>query len=116
MLRADIARPGLGTLLQDAGAKVTEVVAYQTKSADRLPDEALEALRDHRVDWITFSSSSTARNLVDLLGAQRSLLAGIKTASIGPVTSRTLHEVGLAVTVEAEPSNVPGLIQAFGGG
>lgn len=113
LLRADIARPGLPGMLTDAGARVTEVVAYQTAIADALADEGLAALRGREIDWVTFTSSSTARNLVELLGDERSLLEDVKTASIGPVTSEVMREVGLDVTVEARRSSVPGLIEAI---
>lgn len=113
LLRADIARPALPEMLADAGALVDEVVAYQTKLADRLPEDVLEALRQHEVDWVTFTSGSTARNLVELLGDERSLLDGMKTASIGPVTSEAMRESGLPVTIESAEANVAGLIHAI---
>jgi len=113
LLRADIARPALPKMLADAGALVTELVAYHTILADHLPDDALEALRQHEIDWITFTSGSTARNLAELLGDERSLIDSIKTASIGPVTSQAMLEAGLPVTIEAAQANVPGLIQAI---
>lgn len=113
LLRADIARPTLPKLLADAGARVAEVVAYQTKLADHLPDDVLEALRQNDIDWITFTSGSTARNLVELLGDQRPLLNGIKTASIGPVTSEAMRQAGLPVTLESAEANVAGVIEAM---
>jgi len=113
LLRADIARPALPRLLGEAGAKVTELVVYQTKIADGLPGEVMEALSGGGIDWVTFTSSSTARNLVELLGEDRSFLEGVKTASIGPVTSQTMAELGLKITVEASESNVGGLVEAL---
>jgi uroporphyrinogen III methyltransferase / synthase len=113
LLRADIARPALPKLLGDAGAKVTELVVYQTKIADALPDDVLEALGAGGIDWVTFTSSSTASNLVELLGEKRSLLDHVKTASIGPVTSRILRDLGLNITIEAGSFSVPGLIEAL---
>ena len=62
LLRADIARPALPRLLNEAGADVTECVVYQTKQADALPENVMQSLRDGEVDWITFTSSSTATN------------------------------------------------------
>ncbi len=115
LLRADIARPALPKLLGDAGAEVTELVVYQTKIAAGLPGDVMEALKDGGIDWVTFTSSSTAGNLVELLGGERSLLDGVKTASIGPVTSGTMRELGLDITVEAGKSNVSGLVEALVG-
>lgn len=113
LLRADIARPALPQMLTDAGARVAEVTAYQTKVADRLPDGVLEALRHHDIDWVTFSSGSTARHMVELLGHERSVLDGVKTASIGPVTSGAMREADIAITTEANQASVPGLIEAI---
>ena len=112
LLRADIARPELPKLLTEAGAEVNEVVAYRTRVPDTLNADALDALRAGRVDWVTFTSSSTVRNLVELLGDQRDLLSGVKTASIGPMTSQTLRDSGLEVTIESSTASVPGLIRA----
>ena len=113
LFRADIARPALPRALADAGAEVTDLTVYQTKLADALPEQVLTALRQGQVDWITFTSSSTAKNMVELLGLERSLLDGIKIASIGPVTSETLRKIGLPVTIEANHSSIDGLVEVM---
>ena len=113
LLRADIARPALPELLAEAGAEITEHVIYQTKLADGIPEEALLALREKRVDWVTFTSSSTARNMVDLLGSEKDLLKDCKLASIGPITSKTMTDLGLPIDVEASQSDIPGLVSAL---
>ena len=113
LLRADIARPALPRLLTEAGAAVTELTAYQTKLADALPDPVRDALREGSVDWVTFMSSSTARNMVELLGGERDLLKRTKLASIGPITSQTIRALGFEPTVEAATSNMDGLIEAM---
>jgi uroporphyrinogen-III synthase len=61
---------------------------------------------------ITFTSSSTVRNFVALVGGNRQL-NGIRLASIGPVTSSTLRELNLPVDVEATEYTIPGLIKAL---
>lgn len=111
LLRADIARPALPKLLIEAGAEVTEIVAYQTRMPAALPENVLEALREG-IDWVTFTSSSTVRNLVELLGEDRGLLDGVKAASIGPITSATMRESGIDVTVEAASAGVSALVEA----
>ncbi|MEL7087321.1 MAG: uroporphyrinogen-III C-methyltransferase, partial [Planctomycetota bacterium] len=112
LLRADIARPELPKLLAEAGADVREVVAYRTRVPDTLDAAALDALRGGRLDWVTFTSSSTARHLVELLGEERELLKTLKIASIGPTTSQTLRDLGVGVTVESESAGVASLIDA----
>jgi len=114
LLRADIARPALPRLLTEAGAAVTEVVAYHTRMAASLPAGVLDALRAGRVDWVTFTSSSTATNLAALLGAEVALLERVRIASIGPITSATVRELGLTVAVEAQAATVDALVAAIG--
>jgi len=114
LLRADIARPALPRLLVEAGAIVNEVVAYQTQRPVALPDDVLAALRDG-IDWVTFTSSSTVRNLVTLLGEERALLDDVKAASIGPITSAAMRELGLNVAIEPDTARVTSLINAVAG-
>ncbi|MBI1336655.1 MAG: uroporphyrinogen-III C-methyltransferase [Phycisphaera sp.] len=113
LLRADIARPALPALLMDAGAIVTDLPIYQTKIADNLPERVLSALREKSVDWVTFTSSSTASNLVELLGKEKDLLKHARAASIGPITSQTMRDLGVEITVEATRSNIDGLVEAI---
>lgn len=112
LFRADIARPLLAEKLIEAGATVDDLAAYQTRRVDRLADEVVDALRNGRVDWLTFTSSSTARNLAELV-EQVEWLAKPKIASIGPITSATIRELGLNVTVEADEFNIDGLVRAI---
>jgi uroporphyrinogen III methyltransferase/synthase len=115
LLRADIARPILRERLEKGGAaEVKDVAVYETKSAASLPAAVTEALGEGRVDWVTFTSSSTVRNLVSLLGeGHRDKLARVKIASIGPITTQTLRELGLTPTVIAEQSNIDALVEAI---
>ncbi|MGE5610103.1 MAG: uroporphyrinogen-III C-methyltransferase [Bacillota bacterium] len=115
LLRADIARPILRQKLQENGAaEVRDVAIYQTKIAPSLPPTLLEALSEKHVHWITFTSSSTAKNFVTLLGKDYARqLQGVKIASIGPVTTATLKDLSLPITVQAEAFNIDGLIDAI---
>lgn len=111
--QADIARPLLAKGLQDAGCRVDVITAYQTQPVDALPEDVLEALRNGEVDWITFTSSSTAQNLADLLGDEAALLNNCKLASIGPKTSATMLKRNMSIAVEAEQHDLAGLIAAI---
>lgn len=120
LLRADVARPALAEGLRAQGCDVTDLAIYETRLAAALPDDALAALREGRVQWVTFTSASTARNLVTLLGEERALLERVRIASIGPVTSEAVRELGLKVAVEAPAAGVEALaaaiVEASGGG
>jgi uroporphyrinogen III methyltransferase/synthase len=113
MLRADIARPALREKLEEAGATVEDLSIYVTKPAASLPAEVVEAITEGKVDWVTFTSSSTARNFIDLLGSHRDALGKLKLASIGPITTQTLRELSLTRTGEAKTFNIDGLVQAI---
>jgi uroporphyrinogen III methyltransferase/synthase len=115
LLRADIARPILRERLEQQGAAtVHDVAIYETKTTASLPAELQQALAAREVNWVTFTSSSTARNFISLLGPDyRQKLTGVKLASIGPVTTKTLKEAGLAPTVQANSFNLNGLVRAI---
>jgi len=113
LLRADIARPALPELLKRRGGLVTELAVYQTRMTPDLPGEVREALRRGGVDWVTGTSSSTVQNLVTLLGPDAALLRKVKIASIGPITTQTIRELGLEPTVEAGQSDIDGLVEAM---
>ena len=115
LLRADIARPILRERLIAEGAKeVLDVPVYETRIPGALPVALMEALSAGEVNWVTFTSSSTAANFVKLLGPDaKGTLANVKIASIGPITTATIREMGFAPTIEAQTFNVPGLVQAL---
>ena len=110
--RADIAREALPELLKAAGAIVDVVVAYRTVRNDGEMRRASELVERGDVDMVTFTSASTARSFfakVDPRAVENRVLA----ASIGPITSRALLELGVAPTVEAERFTTEGLVEAI---
>lgn len=115
LLRADIARPVLRQRLVNAGAaEVQDVPVYETRPAGSLPPEVIDAIDAGQVTWVTFTSSSTARNLVNLLGGEYlRRLAGVKIASIGPITSQTLGELGLQPTAQSPSASIDALVDAI---
>jgi uroporphyrinogen III methyltransferase/synthase len=115
LLRADIARPVLRQRLEAGNAAaVLDLPVYETRIVDALPPDLLDALEAGRVDWVTFTSSSTAKNLATLLGPDyREKLRGVHIASIGPITTATLNELGLGPTVQATDFNLEGLVRAI---
>jgi uroporphyrinogen-III synthase len=114
-VRAKVARDVIPRELRRAGAQVHVVEAYETvvphSSRTRLRG-ALDNPR-RRPHVVTFTSSSTVRNFVALLGSRGSNLEGMRLASIGPVTSSTLRELGLRADIEAKEYTVLGLVEAI---
>lgn len=113
LVRAKVARDVIPRELRKAGAQVDVVEAYETvvpKSSRMRLKSALTNPR-RRPHVVTFTSSSTVRNFVRLIGSDR-FLDGIRLASIGPVTSATLRESGLSVDIAAKEFTIPGLVEA----
>lgn len=116
LVRAKVARDVIPDELRKAGAEVDVVEAYETvvPASSRTQLRSIVADAQQRPEIITFTSSSSVRNFLELLGSSSpASVAGIKLASIGPVTSATLREVGLPVHIEAREYTIPGLIQAI---
>jgi len=121
LARAKVARDVIPRELTRLGAHVDVVEAYETvipaRSRARLRSLFTNPAR--RPDVITFTSSSTVRNFVALLSVQGSrrrppkAFQSIRFASIGPVTSATLRELGLPVDIEPKQYTIPGLIDAI---
>jgi uroporphyrinogen III methyltransferase/synthase len=110
LVRASRGREVLAEQLAAAGAKVEQVVAYSSKDIERADDEIVGRLAGGQIDWITVTSSSIARSLVSLFGDK---LRQSKLASISPVTSATLRELGCEPAVEASEYTLPGLVEAI---
>jgi uroporphyrinogen III methyltransferase/synthase len=106
--RAAEARDVLPEALVERGAKVDVVAIYETVREDPDP-EAVEAAQ--AADYVTFTSSSTVRNLLDAIGDR--FPRDARVVSIGPVTSATARELGLEVHVEAERHDPSGLVEAL---
>jgi uroporphyrinogen III methyltransferase/synthase len=111
--RADIGTETLPDGLAAQGALVDQVTAYRTMIPSTSTDQARELLASGTIDAITFTSSSTVRNLMKLLDGDAALLDRMLVASIGPVTSATAREMGLVVGLEATEHTIPGLVQAL---
>jgi uroporphyrinogen III methyltransferase/synthase len=107
--RAAVARDVLPKELAARGAQVDVVEAYRTEPPKDLAERAA-AVFAKSPDWITFTSSSTALNTIQTLGAER--VAKLRVASIGPVTSATLRQHGIPIAAEAERYTVEGLVKA----
>ena len=115
LLRAEIAREYLPDTLCGAGADVTIAPVYRNV----VPADSIAAVRhlfsspDRWPAAITFTSSSTATNLLALLEvAGLSLPMEILRISIGPITSQTLRDLNAPPHAEATESNLPSLVEA----
>jgi uroporphyrinogen-III synthase len=126
--RAEDAREELPEGLGRLGVEVDEVTLYRAAVPGEAPAQTLEALRRGEIDIVTFTSSSTVRNLVAMLGGVDVLMPGPSpvcgrgedttagaplVACIGPITAETARDLGLRVDVEAAEHTVEGLVEAL---
>ena len=110
--RAALARDILPVALEKRGAEVHVAPAYQTVLPAAAEAVAAKVFGSSRqLDWVTFTSSSTAKNFAKLVPADR--LEGVRIASIGPITSATIREQGMRVDVEAREYTTDGLIDVL---
>ena len=112
-------RTVLAEAFGEAGARVVEVAAYESRCPESLPPATAEALATGKVSAITFSSGKTVQHTAQLLEAGlgaswREQLDGVALVSIGPQTSRSCREVLGRVDAEADPHDLEGLVVACG--
>lgn len=109
LVRAEKARDTLPKQLSAQGGIVDEAFAYRTVPETRDMSGAQRQLRENGADLVTFTSSSTVENFM-ALGLPWP--KGMRIASIGPITSKTVRDQGLKVDVEARQHDIDGLVQA----
>ena len=116
--RADLARDLLQVELQQAGANVTAVTAYQTIPVDidaaGGPD-IYGLLLEGRVDIVTFTSGSSVTNFVRALGTDQAadLLKRVDVACIGPVTADVATRLDISTTIMPSDYTVPAMVRAI---
>ena len=113
LARAAVARDVIPHALRGAGAQVDVVDAYRNAMPEGAPEQLRTALAQG-IDAVTFTSSSSVAHLAEASRAAGVAwpFVGVSAASIGPITSGTLRELGWEPSVQANPSDIPGLIAA----
>lgn len=114
--RAEVARELLPDELRARGAQVDVVPVYRTIAPSGEIERWRQQLVDREIHVVTFTSSSTVRNFVEMLGGAevvKTLLKSVAIACIGPITAKTVEEYGLTVTIMAGENTVPALADAI---
>jgi uroporphyrinogen III methyltransferase / synthase len=113
--RAAKARDILPETLRQRGARVDIVEAYQTVLPQMDVSALCKLLREGTIDMITFTSSSTATNFAAMLRDQDlpRLLSSAVIACIGPITRKTVEDLGMRPEVVSEEFTIPGLVSAM---
>lgn len=92
--------------LREAGAAVTEVIAYRTVAPEKLDPEILGRIQRGEIDSVVFASPSAFRNLSDSIGreAVNKISERVHFAAIGPTTAHAIRDFGAQVDIEVTDS------------
>jgi uroporphyrinogen III methyltransferase/synthase len=108
IIRASRGADTLPRLLTNSGALVHEVVAYDHRDVTDADSAIKDMMRQGLIDWTTITSSATAESLYRMFGDS---LSQTKIASLSPITSKTITDLGLTVTAQADPFTIDSLIE-----
>ncbi|HZK43673.1 MAG TPA: uroporphyrinogen-III C-methyltransferase [Syntrophomonadaceae bacterium] len=113
--RARGARSIIPKTLKSWGINVNEVHLYKAVAEKRVSKEMFETIINGEVDFITFTSSSTVDNFVNIVGKDNALRINkkAKIACIGPITAKTAEQAGFSIDVMAKNYTIEGLIEAI---
>ncbi len=113
--RADIARADLCSGLEKCGAQVDEVIAYQTCMDDDQDEKVIEEIRSGCFDLITFTSSSTVKNFIQLIGRKdlKQVFSSSIIASFGTITKKIAGSDDVKVHIQPEKYTIFDLVQSI---
>ncbi len=110
LVRASRGRDVLAQQLAAADGEVRQVVFYESTDVTAADPDIAAALHSGQITWTTVTSSAIARSLAHLFPKD---LAKTRLASISPITSATLRDLGFSPAVEAREATMPGVVQAI---
>jgi uroporphyrinogen III methyltransferase/synthase len=108
--RASRGRDVLPDDLRTAGGIVDQIVVYRSLDVEQPDPEVANRISQGEIHWITVTSSAIARSLVQMFGED---LRQSRLASLSPITSNTLRELGFEPAIEAKVHTMQGLIDAL---
>jgi uroporphyrinogen III methyltransferase/synthase len=113
--RAKRARDVLPAELRNAGAQVDVAEVYRTLRPDSGAEKIRELLEKKEIAAVTFTSSSTVTNFVELVGRENAsrLMKETIAASIGPVTAETAKSFGIETAIVPKDYTIPALVEAL---
>jgi uroporphyrinogen III methyltransferase/synthase len=113
--RAKVAREIIPEKLREQGAEVTIAVAYENVRPAADTDRIKKMFMESKVTAVTFTSSSTVHNFIEILGQKeyKALLTGITIACIGPVTAKTAEDFGMKTDIMPKEYTIPAFVDAI---
>jgi uroporphyrinogen-III synthase len=110
LIQAERGRDVLHKELEAAGHEVRQVAAYSSQPTSSDRQTALRMIEQFPVSWILLTSSFIAETAVNVFGDH---LLTWKIASISPITSSKLTELGYPATVEATEASMKSLLDSI---
>ncbi|MDY7032035.1 MAG: uroporphyrinogen-III C-methyltransferase [Thermodesulfobacteriota bacterium] len=113
--RAEEAREVLPEEIRNSGGRVDVVTAYRTVRPLERRDTVKKLFQEGSIHVITFTSSSTVKNFVEMFEKQEilPLLKKVTTASIGPITAETAASLGIKTHIMPQEYTIPALTEAI---
>ncbi|MBI5746158.1 MAG: uroporphyrinogen-III C-methyltransferase [Nitrospirae bacterium] len=113
--RAEIAREILPQELSRMGARIKVVTAYKTIKPEEDLERVRELLKNKEISVITFTSSSTVKNFLEMFnkGEVMGLIDGTAVACIGPITAKTAEDLGIRTDIMPSKYTMPELTEAI---
>jgi len=113
--RAKVAREIIPGKLRELGADVTVATAYENVKPSADVDRVKKLFTEKKIAAVTFTSSSTVHNFVEIVGQKeyKTLLEGVAVACIGPVTAKTATEYGMKTDIMPKEYTIPAFVDAM---
>lgn len=109
--RGNMSSSNLVTSLINHNIECNEMIIYNTVCSDIQKEDLVNELNKLKIDFITFTSSSTVKNFVSILEKQNiNSIFNTKAVCIGPVTASVAKELGFTNVSSAYIYNEDGLI------
>lgn len=115
LLRSQLASNELVDLLQHAGADVDNAPLYTVAAEKSESNSLTEKINDGAIDWLTFTSPSCVRAFFEQIPPDLVNSGNVRVASIGPVTSEQLKNIGVRIDIQAAEHTINGLLAAIEG-
>jgi len=113
LLRSKLASNELVEMLTSAGAQVDNVSIYTAQTAKNDTTLLADRIDKGTINWLTFASPSSVDGFFEQISSEAVGSGKVKVASIGPVTSERLRELGIKVDVTAKEHTLDGLLDAI---
>ena len=113
LLRSELASSELVKILAEAGAQVDNVATYTAVPAKGDPARLADEIRAGSIDWLTFASPSSVNGFFEQIDGKVVNSSNVRVASVGPVTTERLRELGIKVDVTAKEHTLDGLLDAI---